>query len=428
MPKRSGKRLCSRGKSCGETCINRGLVCRVELGKPLQSSLKRTSDIIGSSSTNPSTIRATPRNSGESAQDLALKIREKRLKKEDYSQEWHRLLRKIETLSGDEKRDATIKANAAIGKRLKVKVDHKSESKEASQKAGKKFLSKFKGLERTVELINRYDELFNRIAKTLNANTPPDQVARISSKLSEINAKKNQLENRLVRIMGEARGKLLQTTLTDKQVNDLVSRVWTPNASGETKANMTEFIRMFNGRGFTDLDRPEGAKPVRSVSDIPDRAHARPSKGSVKTNPSKSTTFHEIAHIVEAQRPWMSQYAVQWRNGKAYDNISDISRSLERNVPSQGFYRPSMGIAAPLIRLRDMFPGSNYDENEVGIVDRFYSKYMGKVYRVPPGSRERITEVWSMAFEHFSSPQSMAVFYRHHPELFEIVTGLAVSP
>lgn len=426
MARRTGKRLCSKGKSCGETCINRGLVCRVDLGPSLLSSLRRTAQIIGSSSTSPSET-LPPASSKVDAQSLALEIRRKKKNNEDYSQDWNRLVRMVNSLSGPEKRDATIKANAAIGKRLNVKINHRSESKNDSQRAGKKFLRQFKGLERTTEIINRYENLFSTVAKQLDGNNTPEQIARITRKLTEINTKKNRLENRLVSIMEEARGKLLQTNLTDKQVNDLVSRVWTPNASNTTRENMAEFIRMFNGRGFTDVDGDQKFKSVRSVSDVSERAHARPTKGFVRTNPERATTFHEIAHIVEAQRPWMSQYAVQWRDEKAYDNIRDISRALGRNVPSQGFYRVRNGEVVPLVMLKDMFPGSRYDEDEVGLVDRYFNKYMGKVYG-GSSSPQRVTEVWSMAFEHFASPQGMAVFYRSHPELFEIVAGLAVSP
>lgn len=422
-----GSKRCSKGKSCGGTCINRGLTCRIDLGPIILSPLRKVRDEIVSSS--PPTTQLTRQHSEDKVQELALKIRLKRRNKEDYSQEWGRLVKLIDSLQGDAKRDATVKANLAVGKRLRVNVDHKAESARDAQRAGRRVLEGFKPLGRTVEMINRYENLFNSIAKRLDEDLSPDKMREISKKLMEINAKRSRAEKRLEDIMAGVRERLMQTNLTDKQVKDLVSRVWTPNTSEETRAHMAEFVRMFNGRGFTDVEGTPGTMSIRSLSESGDRAYARISKGIVKTNGEMTTTFHEIAHIVEGQRPWMSQFAVRWRDGKAFDNIQDIQSHLGRNVPSQGSYKSGPTSSVPLVKLRDIFAGSNFDNSELAVVDNFLSNYMGKVYgSSTPWQQQVSTEVWSKAIENFTSPRTMAILYRRHPELFEIIAGMAVSP
>lgn len=424
MVKSARRKRCFKGKSCGGTCINRGYACEVDLPTSMSPPMERARGKVSGEPLPSVKSSATPPK--DKVQDLALEIRRKRRNKEDYLQEWNNLTKIINSLDGDAKRDATIKANAAIGKRLRIPVEHKSESKEEAQRAGRKLLREFKPLGRTVELINRYETLFNSVAQRVNSNLTSDQMAQLMRKLKDIEARKYRAEKRLEGIMEGVRARLMQTTLTDKQVRDLVSRVWTPNTSETTRAQMAEFVRMFNGRGFTDTDT---GKSVRSLSETTERAYARLVKGIVRTSGEKETTFHEIAHIMEGQRPWMSRLAVQWRDGKAYDNIQEIQRSLGRTVPSQGFYKSGPNTTVPLVRLKDMFAGSKYNEGELAVVDRFMNKYMGKVYGAnTPWKVQESTEVWSVAIQHFASPQAMAVLYRAHPELFEIAAGLAVSP
>jgi hypothetical protein len=428
--KSSRRKRCFKGKSCGGSCIYRGFVCQVDLGINLKSSLRGVrADVMGAPAGSKDIPVSTKGESiSDRAQKLAREIRRKRIKKENYSEDWNRLIKMVNSLQGDEKRDATIKANAAIGKRLKIPVEHKSESKEDAQAAGRRFLEKYKNLGRTMELINRYESLFQSVASRLNNNPTPEQMRQISSRLTDINNRRGRAEKELERIMIDARERLLKTNLTDKQVKDLVSRVWTDGVSGTVKGHMTEFIRMFNGRGFTETQGEGWGKPVLRVSETAGRAHATPAKGLVQTSGKKVTDFHEMAHIVEAQRPWMIQYAVRWRDSRAYDPDT-ARRSLNLALSPEQFYRIGPNNSVPLFKLNQLFPGAQYAANEVAMADKFFNKYMGKVYHEPgkPWAKQRATEVWSMAFEQFSSPQGMASLYRAHPELFEIVAGLASS-
>ena len=424
------RRRCQKGKSCGGTCIFKGLICRIDIGFSLSSAL---GDVKGELVRSPQITKSVgnkPLSNRAIAESLALEVRKKRLKKEDYSNEWDKLTSFIGTLKGDEKREASIKAQLAIGKRLKVDVKHKAESEDGARSAGKRFLEGFKTLNKTIDLINRYEALFNSIASGLGPNTTPEQTKQIANKLSEINKRRAKAESDLEKIMVDMREKLMKTNLSDEKVNDLLSRVWTEQASEATRNNTKEFIRMFNGRGFTDVPGVDGVKAVSSIADSGDRAYAKIPKGVIKTNPEKETTFHELAHIIEGQRPWMAQYAVNWRDERAFE-MAEIRQVVGKNTVPQFWYRSSENVSIPLIKLKDMFPGSNYEAQELAIVDKFLSKYMGKVYYnplAPAAAYQRTTEVWSKSFEYFTNPQAMATLYKAHPEIFEVIVGMAVSP
>lgn len=422
--KGTGRKRCRKGKSCGETCIYRGLVCRVDLGQVMSASLASAS---GSVSGAP-----LPAPKLSEVERLTLEIRRKYLRKEDYSGEVQRLSVLINSLEGDKKREATIKFNIAIGKRLKININHRSESIGSAQRAGRSFLEEFRSLKRVSDLVNRYESLFNQVGSRVSAGMTKEQKDEVRSRLLTIIENKYRAEKRLVALMTSIRERMMETTLSEAQVKDLASRVWSVNASEATRNNMVEFIRMFNGRGFTDTGGSAKGAPVRTIYDASDRAHAKVIKGIVKTHADdKPTTFHEIAHIIEGQRPWMSEFAVRWRDSRAFDNISEIRRDLSNNsIIAQSFYPTGPGTSAPLVKMRDLHPGSGYDEREVGLVDKYAHRYMGKVYRNTgrPDAPQIVTEVWSMAIEQFAYPETMATFYRKHPELFEIVAGLAVSP
>lgn len=418
---------CSKGKSCGGTCINRSLTCRLDLGTSLFLSLRKTRDgVLNSGSSQPSqSVSRVPK---DKVQELALEIRRKKKNNEDYSQDWNKLLGIIDSLEGGAKRDAKIKANAALGKRLRITVNHTAESRTESQRAGKKLLDKYQPMKRAAELADRYEALFNSVAQKLNENLSPDQLEKVKEKLREINAKRGRIENRLVEIMGSFRARLLDTNLTDKQVKDLVSRVWTPNTSETTRSHMEEFIRLFNGRGFIDVEGVSGGKSVRSVSETTERAHANSLRGIVKTNGDKTTTFHELAHIVEGQRPWLAMYAVGWRSERAYE-MPEVRQTIRNQYAAPvGYQNSPRGTSLPILRLKDIIPGHPYRDDEIAVVGDFMHPYMGKVYAPNPGRRQNNTEVWSMAMEKFASPEQMATLYRKHPELFEVIVGLAISP
>jgi hypothetical protein len=423
------KKRCQKGKSCGGTCIFRGLICRIDLSLNLSSSLDGVKGGLVHSSQPIKPLQSTRRGNIGKVESLALEVRRKRLSKQDYSNEWNNLTSLISKLEGDEKREASIKANLAIGKRLKIDIKHSAESEDGARSAGKKFLGNFKSLEKTVEIINRYDSLFQSIVSRLDPNSTREQLEKIQNKLVEINKRKGEFENKLERIMAGMRDRLMETNLSDKQVNDLLSRVWTGRASEKTREDITEFIRMFNGRGFSDVSGVDKVKAITSVADSDERAHAKLSKGFVSTYTNRATTFHELAHIVEAQRPWMSQYAVKWRDDRAYE-MPEIRQKVGKNLTANSWYRVDSGSSVPLLKLKDLFIGSNYDEGELAIVDNFLSLYMGKVYHNPlaPAIPQKATEVWSVAVEYFASPMGMAALYKSHPELFEIVVGMATSP
>lgn len=76
----------------------------------------------------------------------------------------------------------------------------------------------------------------------------------------------------------------------------------------------------------------------------------------------------------------------------------------------------------PLFKLKDMRPHLNHKDSELAYAGRYISPYMGRVYR------GKVTEVISVALEHFSETAGMYRLYKEHPDLFTTIVGLAVTP
>lgn len=360
--------------------------------------------------------------------ELTLQIRADRKSGKDYTKLWNKTLDLIGLLDGDAKRRASIMAKNAIGQRLKIPIDHSLKSVADAQKAGSDYLKQFSGLNKVVNLLDRYSKVRETMVQRLkDPSLPAASRAALEKRMAKVLERRMFYTERLVSIMSEIREGMIKTNLSDKQVNDMLARVWMINqSSGIVRGHAEEFIRMFNGRGFSDYGDDKKVKSVRSITDSPERAKAVLISGSIYTNVNKATTFHELAHIVESQRPWMTDFAVTWRNGKGVDS-AEARELTGRPMSAAGWQTNSSGKAVPAFRL-NQFASSSYRDDETAVVGKFYHPYMGKVYAPSSGSRQLSTEVWSMAFEQFSNVQSMAKFYAVHPDLFEAVVGLSLSP
>ena len=144
----------------------------------------------------------------------------------------------------------------------------------------------------------------------------------------------------------------------------------------------------------------------------------------------KTVTFHEMGHIVEFGRGWMDSYAANWRDSKAFtlgklesDKSQDrFLREADGKMIPHATRTGLDGRELPVFRLVDMPPHKKlgYEPQEVVVMDKFVSPYMGKVYE-----GGNYTEVMSMAMQHFASPGEMRELYQAHPDLFETVVGLA---
>jgi len=256
---------------------------------------------------------------------------------------------------------------------------------------------------------------------------------RIKRAIFELGSKRLRAEKGFAERMESLRGELLKTHLTDERIDNLLDRVQFVDKSkskgveSETRSQMKEFVKMFNGKGLEDVaDSKESLsihKGLKRYNHDPSmRAFAHIEAGQVTSNGQKHILFHEIGHIVEAQRPWLQENAVQWRDKKAF-TVRDVQDGKGdewvKDVP-YALRKTGDDKEVPVFRLSEMprLKRANYEPNEIAVVDTFLSPYIGKVY---DGS---ITEVVSSLIEHFSDATRMAHLYRSHPDLFTLGVGL----
>lgn len=307
---------------------------------------------------------------------------------------------------------------------------------ELAQAAGKIMAKYDKSLRSAASVARRGATLLNEL--TTRIEQAPDDATknRLTAAYNRAYGRYASASVKLDAIMDNIRGDMLKTSLTNDEVNGLVRGVrfnlQDRAGAGQARGQVREFVRMFNGLGFSEV-AGEGKNGVgRSVNSITvqnglDRAHAEPSKGRITLRPgsgfsNKQDNFHEMAHILEAQRPWLRGMLEQWRDSRAFSR-EDISNYLTgangKPMSASGYVVGANGQQIPLVRLNKLL-GDMYQRDELAVADNFLNPYMGKVYRHGMG-----TEILSVAVQHFADPAKMSQLYLAHPELFETVVGLA---
>jgi hypothetical protein len=179
-----------------------------------------------------------------------------------------------------------------------------------------------------------------------------------------------------------------------------------------------EYARLFKGEGLKVSARSSVATHVRVIKQNAgeDRGYNMVAVGAIQIpvgERGKSVLFHEIAHTVEAQRPWLGAWARQWSRDRAFDSSHPSVKNLAVDNMLEG---------KPRYKLNELIPYSGYQEGETAWVDSYLNPYMGKQY---PKGDTLSTEVWTLAVEHFSTPERMADLFRKHPDLFRAVVGFA---
>lgn len=323
-----------------------------------------------------------------------------------------------EGFSGNKKAQIMAKIDRALGELKPLDLGKRVESPQELAKLGKDTLDKYAKLKSTKRVLDRYDRIKKEIGDRITAiDTTAEQRERLSRQMAQADYIKNRAHMKMLKAMSELRADLLKTNLTEGQIKEVMNRVNFVKGKGivQVRKDVEEYLRMFNGRGFTDITGVNG-KPLYKVEITKDRASAKVTMGSITTNGNKETTFHEITHLLETQRPEMLQYAISWRASKAFD----------------GFQAKNSGVTAPIVEVKGTKPvyrlqdleGPGYRKEEVAYADSYLHPYMGKVYS---GANSFSTEVWTMALQHFSTVGGMVTLYRAHPELFEIGVGMAKS-
>ena len=240
------------------------------------------------------------------------------------------------------------------------------------------------------------------------------------------------------------RTKMLETSLTDGQVDKFVNQVRISSSfdgpqQGQIKNYFNEYVRMFNGAGFT-----EAANGVPAVNTIgkAQRGSCRFWEGKFTTGVNgrtvnKSTTFHEITHVVEVQNPKLNNYMNEWKRNKAFGEKG--SRGLKKEVREKYLAKPNSRanfdmtekLEKPVYKLKTITGNRGYKDRELAFVNEYKDAYMGKIYDMYDYSEPYITgkinpsEVLTMSVETFSDPELMQTLLVKHPDLFELVVGMS---
>ena len=237
---------------------------------------------------------------------------------------------------------------------------------------------------------------------------------------------------------------MLETSLTDVQVNKFVNQVsisssFTGPQQAQIKNYFNEYVRMFNGAGFT-----EAANGVPAVNTIGKarRGSCRFWEGKFTTGVNgstvnKRTVFHEITHVVEVANPKLNNSMNKWKFDKAFGDVG--ARAIkDKNVLREYMYKPnsrpnysmSEKLNKPVYKLKNI-TRINYRDKELAFVDEYKDAYMGKVYDMYDYSFDYIkgtinpSEVLTMSVETFSDVEKMQTLIQKHPDLFEVVVGMS---
>ena len=245
--------------------------------------------------------------------------------------------------------------------------------------------------------------------------------------------------------MAKIKEKMLETSLTDVQVNKFADQVnisssFTGSEQSQIKNIFREYIRLFNGAGFTEA---ANGVPAANTVGKARRASCTFWKGKFSTSVNrqgvvnKSTTFHEITHIVEVANPKLNKYMNEWKFNQAFGErgATKVSKELRDKFMakprSPSSWEMTEKLNKPVYTLRSITGNTGYRSSEVAFLDKYKDAYMGKVYDMFDYDYSYIkgkinpSEVLTMSIQEFADPTLMGKLYRTHPDLFELVVGMS---
>ena len=245
--------------------------------------------------------------------------------------------------------------------------------------------------------------------------------------------------------MAKIKEKMLKTSLTDVQVNKFANQVnisssFTGSEQSQIKNIFKEYIRLFNGAGFTEA---ANGVPAANTVGKARRASCTFWKGKFSTSVNrqgvvnKSTTFHEITHIVEVANPKLNNYMNEWKFQQAFGErgATKVSKELRDQFMakprSPSSWEMTEKLQKPVYTLRSITGNTGYRSSEVAFLDKYKDAYMGKVYDMFDYDYSYIkgkinpSEVLTMSIQEFADPSLMGKLYRTHPDLFELVVGMS---
>lgn len=310
------------------------------------------------------------------------------------------------------------------------------------RKDGKALMDEVGGLD--IVKLKKLKEELRVAAINTSTNIRPELQDGLIAKFEKAKNTYTEYNFNFSRNLEKLRNKMLETSLTDVQVNKFVNQVsisssFTGPQQAQIKNYFNEYVRMFNGAGFT-----EAANGVPAVNTIGKarRGSCRFWEGKFTTGVNgstvnKRTVFHEITHVVEVANPKLNNSMNKWKFDKAFGDVG--ARAIkDKNLLKEYMYKPnsrpnysmSEKLNKPVYKLKNI-TRINYRDKELAFVDEYKDAYMGKVYDMYDYSFDYIkgtinpSEVLTMSVETFSDVEKMQTLIQKHPDLFEVVVGMS---
>ena len=355
-----------------------------------------------------------------------------------------RSLKDLERLYG-KPRDITIRTKTPkpVAKPVEFKRRLADSSPDQLRKDGKAIIDEVGGID--VKKLIKLEDEFKVAAKKTGANLDPKLADKLSKDFEKAKKKYFDFRDSFEAKMAKIKEKMLETSLTDVQVNKFANQVnisssFTSSEQSQIKNIFREYIRLFNGAGFTEA---ANGVPAANTVGKARRASCTFWKGKFSTSVNrqgvvnKSTTFHEITHIVEVANPKLNNYMNEWKFQQAFGErgATKVSKELRDQFMakprSPSSWEMTEKLQKPVYTLRSITGNTGYRSSEVAFLDKYKDAYMGKVYDMFDYDYSYIkgkinpSEVLTMSIQEFADPSLMGKLYRTHPDLFELVVGMS---
>jgi hypothetical protein len=152
-----------------------------------------------------------------------------------------------------------------------------------------------------------------------------------------------------------------------------------------------EFTNMFQTIGKDLPIETAGYSPGRSEARI--KGHVIILPAELGTANFRSKLFHESAHFSEVDNPSVAKKAIDFVKERATGPQEKLSK----------------------------LTGLPYGDAELAYPDRFIDPYIGKLYTDPKMFDTDTTEVMSVGFECFATPNQVVELYKKDPEHFQVI-------
>ena len=341
--------------------------------------------------------------------------------------------------------DITIRTKTPkpVAKPVEFKRRLADSSPDQLRKDGKAIIDEVGGID--VKKLIKLEDEFKVAAKKTGANLDPKLADKLASDFEKAKKKYFDFRDSFEAKMAKIKEKMLETSLTDVQVNKFANQVnisssFTSSEQSQIKNIFREYIRLFNGAGFTEA---ANGVPAANTVGKARRASCTFWKGKFSTSVNrqgvvnKSTTFHEITHIVEVANPKLNNYMNEWKFQQAFGErgATKVSKELRDQFMakprSPSSWEMTEKLQKPVYTLRSITGNTGYRSSEVAFLDKYKDAYMGKVYDMFDYDYSYIkgkinpSEVLTMSIQEFADPSLMGKLYRTHPDLFELVVGMS---